>query len=72
MTGTAISISNMNSKKCMIALRCPLDESDQCVRSAAEYPGMIALRSDTTMIGATSDVFLADCDQHHRSEFYTQ
>src|SRR6516162_631457 len=23
----------------MIALRCLLDESDQCVRSAAEYPG---------------------------------
>src|SRR5215469_5789645 len=31
-----------------------------------------ALRSDTTMIGATSDLFLADCDQHHRSEFYAQ
>src|SRR5262249_4375561 len=33
------TISNTNSKKCMIALRCLLDESDQCVRSAAEYPG---------------------------------
>jgi hypothetical protein len=62
----------MNSKKCMIALRCLLDESDQCVRSAAEYSGTSALRSDTTMIGATSDLFLADCDQHHRSEFYAQ
>ena len=58
------TISNTNSKKFMIALRCLLDESDQCVRSAA------SLKSDTTMIGATSDLFLADCDQHHRSEFY--
>ena len=33
------TISNTNSKKCMIALRCLLDESDQCVSSAAEYPG---------------------------------
>src|SRR6516165_3267460 len=39
-------------------------ESDQCLSSAA------SLKSDTTMIGATSDLFLADCDQHHRSEFY--
>src|SRR5215831_3386837 len=29
------TISNTNSKKCMIALRCLLDESGQCVRSAA-------------------------------------
>ena len=32
-------ISNTNSKKFMIALRCLLDESDQWFSSAAEHPG---------------------------------
>src|SRR5207253_1782960 len=58
-------ISNTNSKKFIIVLR--LDESDDASGRQLSTPERALSESDTTMMGATSHLFPADCDQHHLS-----
>ena len=53
------TISNTNSKKHMIALRCLLDVSDQFLGRALSTLETSALRSDIIEIAALSDLFLA-------------
>jgi hypothetical protein len=52
-------LSNTNSKKFMIALRCLLMKATNRLGRPLRTPETSALTSDTIMIGATSDLFLA-------------